>query len=93
MTKNYYICIFYSKGNLNDIFIHDNKFFYPLIDPFNYGLKPSKLMLKNTNDNFINHLKKNSVKIKQEIFNELKNSDSESFLNPKLRSILIMFCR
>lgn len=91
MNKNYYICVFYSNVSLEDVFIHDENFFYPLIDDFSYGLKPSQLILEKTNDNFKNYMKKNSVKIKEEFFNQLKDSLIYHELSPELRSILIKY--
>jgi hypothetical protein len=91
MKENFYICIIHSKGFLKDVFIHDNKFFYPLIDPYNFGLKPPQMIIEKASMTFKKILKKNSIKIKKDFFYELKKSIVCNELSIELRLILIKY--
>lgn len=91
MKENFYTCIIHYKGYLEDVFIHDNQFFYPLIDPYDFGFKPSQMIIEKANINFKKILKKNSVKIKKNFFYELKNSIVYNEPSQELRSILIKY--
>lgn len=91
MKENFYICIIHSGGYLEDVYVHDNKLFYPLIDPYSFGLKPSQMIIEQTSMTFKKILKKNSIKIKKDFFYELKNSMVYDGPSPELRSILIKY--
>lgn len=91
MKEKFYICIIHSKGYLKDVYIHDNKVFYPLIDPYSCGLKPSQMIIEKTSMTFKKILKKNSIKIKKVFFYELKNSMVYDEPSKELRSVLIKY--
>ena len=72
MNNTYKISVFITENKIEEVFIYDDLFIYPLIDIYSFGLKPIKINLLKTNSVFKKKLEETSTKINEKTFNELK---------------------